>query len=527
MIEENNPTPIEQIVDNQSAVSRVIVHTSPLYDVLNGVSGIISGALRVIAKELKDLDSHENIILCTPESASYSKKCDLAEVRVSPDINVPTTHAKNLFSKYRGTAPDSKGGTWQLFHPKSHSIHFPIDCLKQVLKETEIDEFSLDVETFIHYLDLQIAKTENYEQSYFSSWEKAFSNLPEKCTIYLEGFSSLGVFTCANFPASSQNQKVVLRFHEPIPESLEKSRIGRKILHRVSQADTVLVCTDLYRESLSSQLQSCNLQIPNIVSHRLGIDFDLVKKTTLAIDQNNYTSLIPGFENLEQEQKLLLKDAVETRKSIPNRFYVGDGPDPIKGLYQVLLSIDDFLSSLQTSLEDSRALYRFYLTQYSRRNLSDIVTDPSGFNNSYRLKCFELRDALVKKFPGIVIASDAFRGPASVAVYAIMPFCNFLSGSLEDALHLMCQEAAYCNYLHSTGCTIVIGKNAGFSMQVKKDCGDDLAYFVDSSQPKSISDSIRTISELSLRQKYPSYRDLNEKLVERHILTRSDSLFNY
>jgi hypothetical protein len=315
-----------------------------------------------------------------------------------------------------------------------------------------------------------------------------------------------------------------LHIHEAIPENLIDHRFGQEFLRRVCNTDAIFFHNDTFLKRFSDQAARMGLKIPILKRYDLGIEQEFIANSVGTVDATNYEATIPGYLQLNPDQKELIKEvfAIRARPNI-HPFFCIDRIDIVKGSHVVYAAVDQFLAARMAtglSLNDLKRDYRFFFLQRPSLWGDEL---PIHLTRNYVNHCSKALLALVEKYPGIVVNAEPLSGIQRVALPAMLAGATCLSGSISEGLNLAVMEASAASHMTKVPGAIICGDGAGFAMRLRELRQDHLAHFPTSGSIEEFRECI--LSADSARRANPvGVRDLNSELATKMIFPRRDSL---
>lgn len=316
--------------------------------------------------------------------------------------------------------------------------------------------------------------------------------------------------------------RVVQTFHlhTTVPESLDRSKFGADLLRAMSEVDAVYLHTDEYIRRAERQLEAAGLRVPVMKRFDLGIDRDTMDEGLRRVNAGNFSTVIPAYSTLGDEQKQFVTEVFRSKGTVPHRFISIDRIDPVKGTATVIKAVARFLDGRRAAgetLAEMQSKYRFFFLQPFLRTPFDPRNLQTGWYGKYVHKLFQ--DAM-ERYPGIVFISDSIEGEARLLVPALLHGAHGMSGGAQDGLNLAVMESAYVNRNMDT--TVISGDGAGFSIQAKSLGLAGNAFFPKAGDVNAFVQAIQDAISLEARREGILVR-AKAPLVE-YILRRNDSV---
>lgn len=282
--------------------------------------------------------------------------------------------------------------------------------------------------------------------------------------------------------------KQTYQAHMTIPEGLDRSPDGQRILHAMALTDQICVHTDMYRRRIEEQISRFT-ENPRVVRFSIGPDTATLDEGIKLSQDGREEHAFKGFD-LSSVQKAVIDDIAKTTNIVPHRFICLDRLDIIKGIHVVTEAIDRFLASRDMDEQTLKQNFRFYFIAKYYEQPGPTTTETSIKRNYTNIVREKLR-ALVAKYPGIVMACDNV--PIRNAIAILVKDTHVISGSIQEGMNLAVQEAAYVNSKFHLPRTVIIADGAGFAIQAKEDGHGDLAFFPRAGDVKSMFDSLNDV----------------------------------
>jgi hypothetical protein len=420
-------------------------------------------------------------------------------------------------------------GGWQIVHGDAYSKYYPQDILRHLCMQADVECSPDTHRSFVSFIR-KTQPNEQIEKQFLGRYRAPLESLQPGSFVSFEGSKILGLPLLYAAELRQRGIHTTVRWHEaiPEPEQVLSFEWGRKMVYSLSLVDTVKLHTDEYCRRLQVCFDRLEIrQRPNVFSYRLGIDFNKFRRQAEEFALEREGSSTFDVESASPRQKILVAEAMRTRRKIPHRWVVADTLDPIKGSLQVYFAIREFLRSqiAQFDYATVESRHRFFIVQ-SPRFLSD-TTDSCNMNVAYQLRATAIRDELESEFPGIVFNCECFRGPQNALLTAVYAYSTALSGGINDGLNLVVPECLFVNYFLPTSVNHgIIGAGAGFAMQcLERGAGTDGFFPAPGNVPEFVDMMCQIVS---MRESRPEeLRSKLCKLVEQEVLTRGDSAFGF
>lgn len=419
-------------------------------------------------------------------------------------------------------------GAWQLLHPEAYlPPALPPDISAEMYSASQTRVESVD--DLISFLEERMEQGLMKERAVNMRWKDPLSKLKAPSVVHWQEFGFIPAILEYGPDLKRRGCQQTFHLHDALPDSLPRSTWGRSLLEALSIVDKVFLHTDSYCATLKTQLEELGLRVPQIRRYDLGIDTGRLQRSLDRLVTDEPLESFPGWTELSESQRKVALEIFESRDTIPHRFVCFDRVDPIKAPILTYRAIEQFLDakiSEHISLTELSTQYRFYLFHETNPQLPEV--QPHELNLRYaQLAARELRN-LCSKFPGIVYALSPFGGDAREILPALVAGCHSISGSAQEGLNLAAMEAAWINTRPNidADCTIIIGGNAGFSLQVARHGNQDLAFFPKSGSVSELAQAIESVVDQKLKS--PGILRANlERLVAAEVEPRGSSLLEY
>jgi hypothetical protein len=328
-------------------------------------------------------------------------------------------------------------------------------------------------------------------------------------------------------PILSEHTKKIFYLHEYMPSNLSSTKwIDIELLNTILLLDKVYLHCNEFKKRLTVLIDQHSKKrkidkIPEIRVFSLGIDKKRIKKSKRLFKEHR---AIINYCSTECQRHLYRE--IYTSEHVPHKFLSVDRIHPHKGNHIVLLSFYNYfreLISLGYSLEMIKREYRLFIISSEWKHIKE---SPIFLHASYNNYISKLIRKFKKEFPGILFNCKAFTGESSIIVPGLMQGATLVSGGIADGLHLASMESIAVNASMKKAVSIILGRGAGFAIQVIEELNAHLAYFP---SPGSVEDFFQCIKSVVTLQKSGSGRTvLSENLIclyEKFVKKRNSSLF--
>lgn len=322
---------------------------------------------------------------------------------------------------------------------------------------------------------------------------------------------------------SLRERGVYQTYHHHFPESerLHETPEGRAALIAQSKVDALYFHTDEDVRAFHAQAEALRLRIPQHVGRfDLGIDTVALKSDAQRIHRDSYTREIRTFHSLNESQREILKSVAQAdAQKIPHQFTCIDRIDAHKGIAVLLDGIEQYLRSLNISLESMQKQYRFFFF-HELFGLTEF--DDNRLKHQYQKYVQEKYAVLQEEFPGVINVSGSIPRDA---VAWVVNGRTLLNASPHDGKNLAVMEGAYVNSINDEGdAGVIMGSGTGFAVQLKEWGLDDLVSVAQAGDKNSVAACIRSVVTSQVQQPGKLRKGVRE-LVEKAILPQHDTLF--
>lgn len=395
---------------------------------------------------------------------------------------------------------------WAIIHPAA----FTSPSLKGELAKAVYPESNATPGSFKrveeHIQRRRIEANADPDVYFADCFEEQVKNLPEQARVnWIEVFFTECILRCKQQKKEFSSQS--LHSFLVVPDNLIKTSEGRRILKAYSCADKVYLQTDAYRRRLERQLLAMSLPIPELHRFDLPPDSASLRRFLRRSEQEI------ALSSLDNNQQVMLKDAMSSKGKVPHRFVCPDRLDPIKGIHVVLQAVDSFLSKKKRSLEELRNSYRFYF-------VTDYYTRYPEFDESLAWHRYAewLRTNLIpqvqKRWPGIVFFADNISDRFVWSQLLVDAHC--ISGGIQEGLGLAVQEGLIANQEMGLGRSVIIGDGAGFALQAREDGFGDLCLFPEAGNVEAYVESLESVTQTPDKVHLRNTSEMVERFIEPH-----------
>lgn len=303
--------------------------------------------------------------------------------------------------------------------------------------------------------------------------------------------------------------------HQLVPERLDQTPLGQRILPVYQKADVIYFHTSVYADRLSNMLKG---PLPEMRTVDLGIDQQWLDAAQQRVRQ---LSDVPAQHLLTERQKELLQGVFAAKETIPHKFICFDRLDPMKGTHAVIGGIRMFLDEARAQEGEA------YKTRYQFASIHELLqfTKYSEFSpkDQYARVCKQMYAELQAEHPGVVLLSESFtsqNGHRDVLPSLIRG--RTAIGLLgQDGLGLSSLEAAYVNRNEDVG--LIVGDQAGCYLEAKKRGWHELVHGVRAGDPVAVKEAIWQV--VRMRDRAPGMlAENNARFARGYVIPRRDTM---
>ena len=303
--------------------------------------------------------------------------------------------------------------------------------------------------------------------------------------------------------------------HQLIPEKLDQTLLGQRLLPCYQQADVLFFHTSVYADRLANMLKG---PLPDMRTVDLGIDKAWVDQALARVSQPGH---IQAWKKLTEQQQELITAVFQAKESITHRFICFDRLDPMKGTHTVIAGIKMFLDEArQIEGEGYRDRYQF-ASIHELLNVDNYAE--MSPKNQYIRVCKELYADLQREHPGMLYISDSFtnqHGHRDI-LPAMIRGSTVLALHGQDGLGLSALEGAYINRNEDVG--LIVGDQAGCYLEADKRGFGKLVHGVEAGNPVAVKDAIWQV--VRLRERSPGFlAENNSSFAREYVSPRTGTM---
>ncbi len=276
--------------------------------------------------------------------------------------------------------------------------------------------------------------------------------------------------------------------HQLIPENLDKTPLGERMLPCYQQADVIFFHTSVYADRLANMLKG---KLPEMRTVDLGIDRAWLDSAQQRVSEPSHMT---GWSELTARQQELINAVCQARTTIPHRFFCFDRMDPMKGTHTIILGIKLFLDEARQQEGEN------YKNRYQFASVHELINIDKykefSPKDQYLRLCKQLYADLQKDHPGVVFVSESFtsaHGHREI-LPSLMRGRTTLALHGQDGLGLSALEAAYVNRNEDAG--LIVGDQAGCYLEANKRGLGKLVHGVEAGNPVAVKEAIWEVVRL-------------------------------
>ena len=354
------------------------------------------------------------------------------------------------------------------------------------------------------------------DEGYSARYKTILSSLKAGDTIGIQGPVWLMPFIRDNADEIRRMGVKHVQFeHQLIPERLDQTPLGARILPVYQKADTIFFHTSVYADRLANMLKG---RLPEMKTVDLGIDQQWLDAAQKRVSQ---LSDVPAQNLLTDRQTELLEAVFRAKATIPHKFICFDRLDPMKGTHAVIGGIKLFLDEARAQEGEA------YKTRYQFASIHELLQLNSYHEFSpkdqYARVCKQMYADLQAAHPGVVLLSESFtskNGHRDV-LPTLMRGRTAIALLGQDGLGLSALEASYVNRNEDVG--LIVGDQAGCYLEAKKRGWHDLVHGVTAGDPVAVKDAIWQV--VRMRERAPgTLAENNARFAQGYVIPRRDTM---
>jgi len=505
---EVSPLPPVSEEVKKSEMARFLLYAFPTIPTIDGkLSGglpaVIASEIRRRASELQKTSL--NIISTDKQDKSYpdsNAEIIAAEQELSPN-----------FQKYKVWFDEE----WAIYHPEGYLYpNLPAQILPEIYRGTYQNPLTSREISSEHLEKFGVIKNGQSTalQEFTGLFKHQINKVPINSILSWQDFFFIDAISSFSSDLSSRGVTQTYHLHTNLPSNLHESERGIRILKAMNSVDKVYLHTDEYRRRYLRSLELAGIeQNSEVERFDLGIDIELMENSLNQIDLNNFTEH-QDASDLSDSTKEVMIDIFKTQGKIPHRFISIDRIDPIKGSYNVIKAIENFLDGIDLSISEKEKLFRFYLVCYPDQRL-DI--EDLNVSQQYAKVTSELMQKLANKYPNIVKFSKSI---PRAFIPNLLVDANLITGGVQDGLNLACQESFYVNSATNSDAIAIAGLGTGFAIQTAEDFPELKGIFPNGGDINELTKAIQSAVETKKRQP-GKLRELSAKITNEIIIKRT------
>ena len=398
-------------------------------------------------------------------------------------------------------------------HLQAYTRQLPKDIAQEIYRDPTIAKPGT-----IEYLNEFLTKypaDESKDEIHSGRYRKVLNDISEGDTVAVQGPVWFTPFIRDNSEAiKAKGAKLVLFEHQLIPENLDKTLLGKKLLPCYQRADEIYFHTSVYADRLSDMLEG---PLPVMKTVNLGIDVEWIDR----VQEEVQTPEDIGFATLTPKQQELVTTCFKNRDTVQHKFICFDRMDAMKGIHAVINGIKLFLDEARES-EGSG-----YAKKYHFACIHELL-DIKNYKefkcmDQYIRVCKEMYAELQAEHPGVISLSQSFtnKNRHRDILPTLIRGRTVLALHGQDGLGLSALEGAYINRHQNTG--LIIGNQSGAFLEAKKRGFDSLINGVPAGDSRAIAEAIR--ATVLLRERGGNtLSERNAIFAEKFVIPRKDSM---